>query len=61
MGWAVMWFRRTGGQSSVEQMLLFVVAAMALVGMFAFMRSAFSHRMKTGADGIGQGLLYRSP
>ena len=46
------------GQSSIESAILIVMAAAALVGMFAYIRSALSHRMKSGADGIGQGLRY---
>ena len=52
-----MWGRR-GGQSSIEHVILIVMAAAALIGMFAYIRSALSHRMKSGADGIGQGLQY---
>lgn len=43
---------------TVEQALLFVLAAAALVGMFSFVRGGLSHRLKSGADGVGQGLLY---
>jgi hypothetical protein len=50
--------RRCGGQSSIEQTILIVMVAAALVSMFAYIRSAVSHRMKSGADGIGQGLQY---
>ena len=52
--------RRSGcGQSMVEGILLLVLAGTALAFMFSFMRSAISHRMKNGADGVGQGLLYK--
>lgn len=50
--------RRTRGQSMVEYVVLFVCAMGALVAMFGYVRSAFSHRLKSGADGMGQGLLY---
>lgn len=43
----------------IEAALLIVVAAAALVAMFGYIRSTFMHQMKSGADGIGQGLLYR--
>lgn len=50
--------RGCGGQSSIEHVILIVMAAAALIGMFGYIRSALSHRMKSGADGIGQGLQY---
>jgi Flp pilus assembly pilin Flp len=46
------------GQSSIENAILIVLAAVALVGMWGHIRSAISGRMKSGADGIGQGLRY---
>ena len=49
---------RPGGQSLVEYTLHIVLAVAALAGMFGYVRSALSHRMKSGADGVGQGLLY---
>ena len=49
---------RRWGQSSIEHVILIVMAAAALISMFAFIRSAVAHRMKSGADGIGQGLQY---
>lgn len=50
---------RDRGQSMIESVLLFVLAAAALAGMFSYIRSAMAHRIKSGADGVGQGLLYR--
>lgn len=50
--------RRSRGQVTIEQALLFVLAAATLIGMFSYIRGALSHRMKSGADGVGQGLLY---
>jgi hypothetical protein len=45
----------------VEHAILVVMAAAALAGIFAYVRSAVSHRMKTGADGIGHGMRYAPP
>ena len=50
--------RRSSGQSAVEYVLLIVLAALALAGAFGYIRSALTHRMKSGADGIGHGMLY---
>jgi Flp pilus assembly pilin Flp len=50
--------RRVRGQSAIEYVVLVVLAAAALAGMFGYIRSALSHRLKSGADGVGQGLLY---
>ena len=49
---------RRRGQSSIEYVLLTVLAAAALVSMFSYIRSAASHRMKSGSDSMGHGLLY---
>lgn len=49
---------RMRGQSAIEHVLLIVLAAAALVSVFAHIRSAASHRMKSGADSMGHGLLY---
>lgn len=46
------------GQTSIEHVILIVMAAAAFISMFGYVRSALSHRMKSGADGIGQGLRY---
>ena len=46
------------GQSALEYVMLTVMAAAALVSMFSFIRSASSHRLKSGADSMGHGLLY---
>jgi len=50
--------RRRRGQSSLEYVILTVMAAAALVSMFSYVRSAASHRLKSGADSMGHGLLY---
>lgn len=50
--------RRGRGQSSIEYVLLTVLAAAALASMFSYIRSAASHRFKSGADSMGHGLLY---
>ena len=47
-----------GGQSSVEYTILTVAAVVALIAMFDYVQFALCHRLKTGADGIGQGMLY---
>ena len=47
------------GQTSIEQVVLLIVVASALVAMFTYMTSAFSYRVKSSADGIGHGALYR--
>lgn len=47
------------GQSMVESALLLALVAVALVGMFGYIRSSVAHRMKTSADGISQGRLYK--
>ncbi len=49
---------RRQGQSAIEGVILFVLAVAALTGMFGYIRSAISHHMKSGADGVGQGMLY---
>ncbi len=49
---------RYRGQSVIEYVVLIVAAAAALAAMFGFLRSSVTHRFKSGADGIGQGLLY---
>lgn len=49
---------RRGGQSLVEYTVMFVAAAMALVAFFGMIRNAMSHRYKSGADGVGQGIRY---
>ncbi len=46
------------GQSGIEHVVLMVAVAAALVWMFSYIRSAFAHRMKSGSDGVGQGMLY---
>ena len=46
------------GQSALEYAILMVVIAAALVGMFSYIRSAMSSQVKSGADGIGKGLVY---
>ena len=51
--------RSPRGQSIVEYAILITVAAAALTAMLAYVRSATMHRMKTGADGMGHGVLYR--
>ena len=50
--------RRIRGQSAIEAAILLILAAAALMGMFGYVRSALSHQMKNGADGVGHGLLY---
>ena len=50
--------RSVRGQSVVEYTLVIVLAALALTAVFGYVRSALAHRMKTGADGIGHGMLY---
>ena len=50
--------KRSPGQSVLEYTLLITLAALALAGAFGYIRSALAHRMKTGADGIGHGMLY---
>jgi len=57
--WPRRWARRQRqGQAGIEHVILFVAAAAALIWMFGYIRSAFAHRMKSGADGVGQGMLY---
>jgi len=51
--------RRFRGQTTVEYAVLLTVVAMALVTLFTYIRSAISHRMKTGADGVGRGMLWQ--
>lgn len=43
----------------VEYCLLALLAAAAFAAMFGYLRSALSHQMKSGSDGIGHGLQYR--
>ena len=50
--------RSARGQSVIEYVVLIVAAAAALAAMFGYIRSSMSHRFKSGADGIGQGLQY---
>ena len=50
--------RRPSGQLSIEYVILFVAAAVALTAFFPMVRNALSHRFKTGADGIGHGMRY---
>lgn len=50
--------RKSRGLSIVECAILFVLVIAAMVSMFSFIRSAVSHRMKTGVDGISQGMLH---
>ena len=50
--------RRSRGQSSVEQALLVVLSAAALAGVFGYIRSSAAYNMKSGADGVGSGMLY---
>ena len=45
------------GQPLIEYTILVVCAAGALLWMFQYLRSASMHHMKTGADGLSQGLL----
>lgn len=49
--------RRTG-QSTIEYAILIAMAAVAMAGMFGFIRNAVSHHYKVGADGFGHGLRY---
>lgn len=51
--------KRNGrGQTTVEYAVLLTVVAMALITMFTYIRSAMAHRMKSGVDGMGRGMLY---
>ena len=50
--------RRPSGQLSIEYVILFVAAAVALSSLFGVVRNAMSHRFKVGADGIGHGMRY---
>ena len=52
--------RRATGQVCVEQVILLVAAAMALVALFPIVRNALSHRFKSGVDGIGHGMRYQN-
>ena len=42
-----------------EAALLLAVATAAAVVMLGYVRSASVHEIKSGADGIGHGLLYK--
>ena len=46
------------GQSLLEYTVLIVGAAMAFVALFAMIRNASNHRLKTGADAFGHGMRY---
>lgn len=50
---------RPAGQSMIETVILLVAAVATLVAMFGMVRSGVMGSMKSGADGIGQGLRYR--
>ena len=50
--------RRSRGQALIEFGILITVVAIALMAMFGFIRKAISHKMKSGADGVGQGMLF---
>lgn len=49
---------RGRGQSAIEYAILIVAAAAALTWMFGYIRSALTHRLKSGADGVGHGMRY---
>lgn len=49
---------RRQGQSLVEYVTVIIALVAALVWMFPYIRSALTHRYKTGADGIGHGMLF---
>ncbi len=52
---------RSRGQTLVEYAILIALTAATLTAMYGFIRSSLSHKLKTGADGIGQGMLYGGP
>ena len=47
------------GQSLIEFTVLVIAVVAALVFMMPYARSAIMHRMKSGASGFGQGMLFR--
>jgi len=51
--------RKFRGQTTVEYAVLLTVVAMALITMFTYIRSAMAHRMKSGVDAVGKGMLYK--
>ena len=48
---------RGRGQSVVEYVALIIGVAAALTWMFGYLRSAFSHHLKSGADGLTHGMV----
>lgn len=46
------------GQSLIEYGILILVAATSILFFFSFIRSAMSHRMKSGSDAFGHGMVY---
>lgn len=51
---------RARGQSAIEYAMLMVAVVTAIAFMFSYVRSAMTYRFKTGSDGIGHGMLYKT-